>query len=84
MFGHITDKQNGRQTSTKTQITDRINTIDSNFCCINIGINTTVKHTLCYMVFLLAAQTDNVAGVLRGIRDMENPPYHLEPIREIK
>tara|TARA_R110001592_G_scaffold1063_11_gene6381 strand:+ start:8554 stop:8667 length:114 start_codon:yes stop_codon:yes gene_type:complete len=33
------------------------------------------------MVFLFAAHTDNVAGVLRGIRDMENTPYHLEPTR---
>jgi hypothetical protein len=38
-----------------------------------------MKYTLCYMVLLFAAQTDNIAGVLRGLRDVNNTPYYLEP-----
>ena len=41
-----------------------------------------MKYTLCYMVLLFAAQTDNIAGVLRGIREMNNVPYYLEPKNE--
>ncbi len=38
-----------------------------------------MKYTLCYMVLLFAAQTENIAGVLRGLRDVNNTPYYLEP-----
>ena len=38
-----------------------------------------MKYTLCYMVLLFAAQTDNIARVLRGLRDVNNTPYYLEP-----
>lgn len=40
-----------------------------------------MKHTLCYMMLLLAANTDNLAGILRGIKQIDDSPYHLEPIR---
>lgn len=38
-----------------------------------------MKYTLCYMMLLFAAQTENIAGVLRGLRDVNNTPYYLEP-----
>jgi len=38
-----------------------------------------MKYTLCYMMLLFAAQTDNIAGVLRGLREVNNTPYYLEP-----
>jgi hypothetical protein len=34
------------------------------------------------MMLLFAAQTDNIAGILRGIRDINNTPYHLEPRKD--
>ena len=37
------------------------------------------KFTLCYMVLLFAAQTDNIAGIMRGLRDVNNNKYYLEP-----
>lgn len=43
-----------------------------------------MKYTLCYMVLLFAAQTDNIAGVLRGIRDINQTTYHLEPVKDVK
>ena len=41
-----------------------------------------MKYTLCYMMLFLAAQTDNISGILRGIRDMNNSPHYLEPAKE--
>jgi hypothetical protein len=32
-----------------------------------------------YTVLLFAVQTDNIAGVLRGLRDVNNATYYLEP-----
>ena len=34
------------------------------------------------MVLLFAAQTDNIAGILRGMRDMNKTPYYLEPVKD--
>ncbi len=41
-----------------------------------------MKYVMCYMLLLFAANTDSVAGVLRGLRDA-NIAYHLEP-RNVK
>jgi hypothetical protein len=38
-----------------------------------------MKYVLCYSILLFAAQTDNLAGILRGLRDVNNAPYYLEP-----
>lgn len=38
-----------------------------------------MKYTICYLVLLFAAQTDNIAGIMRGLRDFNNNPYYLEP-----
>lgn len=40
------------------------------------------KYALCYMMLLFAAHTDNIAGILRGLRDVNNTPHFLEPINE--
>ena len=37
------------------------------------------KYVMIYSILLFAAQTDNIAGILRGLRDVNNNPYHLEP-----
>ena len=34
---------------------------------------------MCYMILLFAANTDNVAGIMRGLRDVNNHNYFLEP-----
>ena len=41
-----------------------------------------MRYTLCYMMLLFAAQTDNIAGILRGLRDVNNTPYCMEPKNE--
>jgi len=38
-----------------------------------------MKYVLCYTILLFAAQTDNLAGILRGLRDINNTQYYLEP-----
>lgn len=38
-----------------------------------------MKYILCYTILLFAAQTDNLAGILRGLRDINTAPYYLEP-----
>ena len=38
-----------------------------------------MKYALCYIMLLFAAQTDNIAGILRGLRDVNHTPYYLEP-----
>lgn len=38
-----------------------------------------MKFVLCYTMLLFAAQTDNVAGILRGLREVNNALYYLEP-----
>ena len=38
-----------------------------------------MKLPLCYMVLLFAAQTDNIAGVLRGLKDVSKSDYVLVP-----
>ena len=35
-----------------------------------------------YMMLLFAAQTDNIAGILRGLRDVNHTHYYLEPKNE--
>ena len=34
---------------------------------------------MCYMILLFAANTDNVSGIMRGLRDVNNNTYFLEP-----
>lgn len=41
-----------------------------------------MRYALCYTILLFAAQTDNIAGILRGLRDVNNAPYYLEPTNE--
>jgi hypothetical protein len=38
-----------------------------------------MKYVLCYTILLFAAQTDNLGGILRGLRDVNNTQYYLEP-----
>lgn len=79
----VTEDYNDWQKSTETQITNRINTININLYCIDSEPNTSImKYTLCYMILLFAAQTDNIAGILRSLRDVNHTPYYLEPKNE--
>jgi hypothetical protein len=39
-----------------------------------------MKHLMLYSILLLASQTDNIAGVMRGLRDI-NTLSHLEIYR---
>jgi hypothetical protein len=38
-----------------------------------------MKHAMCYMILLFAANTDSIAGIMRGLRDVDNNIYYLEP-----
>jgi len=37
------------------------------------------RYVMIYSILFFAAQTDNIAGILRGIRDINNVDYYLEP-----
>ncbi len=43
-----------------------------------------MKYTLCYLMLFFAAQTDNISGILRGMKEMNRTPYYLEPEKDIK
>jgi len=34
-----------------------------------------MKHIMVYSILLLASQTDNIAGVMRGLRDINSMSY---------
>ncbi len=70
-----TDKQNGRTKRQSRVIHTDINIF--NKCSSTYPSN--MKYTLCYMMLLFAVHTDNIAGILRGIKDVDNTPYYLEP-----
>jgi hypothetical protein len=40
------------------------------------------KYVMLYSILFFAAQTDNIAGILRGLRDVNHTPYYLEPKNE--
>lgn len=37
------------------------------------------RYVMIYSILFFAAQTDNIAGILRGIRDVNNVDHYLEP-----
>jgi len=36
-----------------------------------------MKNLICYVLLLFATQTDNIAGILRGLRDI-NTTYYVQ------
>ena len=71
-----------RQTNGRTKRQSRVIHTNINFFnkC-NSTYPSNMKYTLCYMMLLFAVHTDNIAGILRGIKDVDNIPYYLEPKR---
>lgn len=37
------------------------------------------RYVMIYSILFFAAQTDNIAGILRSIRDINNVDHYLEP-----
>jgi hypothetical protein len=51
------------------------------FCSFYLRSYTIMNKVLCYTILLFATQTDNLAGILRGLRDANTPLTYLEPTK---